>query len=593
MNPMHEKIDGELLDLIEGRLSPEERQRVHAWLAADPKLAHQVAGMVLDRQMLRSLPKTPAPPGLAEGVLSRLERGSLLTGFEQDVGAVRRRVWRVRLAIAASIAILAGGLGFVILEGVVTHKGPWGDWASAPQVAATGRPKVPDQFETLGGLASASHAEHDALLKAPTTESASDETRTAMDKAGQIPADGRIATATPPAVSVTPPTSPAAQPPDMLAKAGGGGRTAASVLDETKAPAEPPLASAGPTYAKSAGHFYKGSDSALALKDGSLQNREDRAALLESVRKSAGAHTPVVLTLAVRDAADADQVQALLASFAAPEAPRHHAEEQAGAGEKSGYADSKAGNDLANKSDSVGVGASGGANTYTGATTINKAKLPIQPEASVPTAANAPATTDQERVNVPSTGNTQQDGQNYTNANQARTLTGQLAMPMSRAQQIAQQDRYSRQHVTVGGLAGTSYHLRLTPQQFETLARSYNIRVNTPATAEKTLAKPTADDFAQGPSAKDAIAAATQPPAAAAANQPAASRVVAGLASERASSPMSNATEAPQNTRDINQAAVGNQKEISNEVQTIDCIINVVTSADTDAAKAAAPAQAK
>ena len=62
MNPMHEKIDGDLLALIEGKLSAEESERIRAWLAADPHLSEQVAGMILDREVLRVCPKRPLRP---------------------------------------------------------------------------------------------------------------------------------------------------------------------------------------------------------------------------------------------------------------------------------------------------------------------------------------------------------------------------------------------------------------------------------------------------------------------------------------------------------------------------------------------------
>ncbi len=156
MNPMHEKIDGDLLDLIEGKLSPEEAAQVRAWLVADPKLAEQVTGMVQDRQALRRAPKVTAPPGLAEGVLARLERGSLLTGFEQDLGASATNVWRMRLAIAALLAVMVGGFGYVVYEAVSTHKGPWNDWANS-KIAGNVDQKKAETVTEIGPLASAEH----------------------------------------------------------------------------------------------------------------------------------------------------------------------------------------------------------------------------------------------------------------------------------------------------------------------------------------------------------------------------------------------------------------------------------------------------
>jgi hypothetical protein len=604
---MHEKIDGDLLALIEGRLSAEETERVRAWLAADPKLAQQVAGMVRDREMLRRLPKASAPPGLAEGVLARLERGTLLMDFEQEAGAARRKIWQTRLAIAASIAVLAGGLGFVLVEGLITHQSPWRDWADKAQLAKNDETKLAEHAADLGPLAAAGRKDQliaKALPTASPTESMTEQMETRIAAGPPAPAIVPAAPLTrPPLAEATPPDAPhhsAAKGFHSIAKGGGGIPGAApdaSAKERAPVLAELPQEPAG--------------SQTLAQAGGKRQTGEDGWAQYSALRdKRAGADAPVVFTVAVRDAADADQLQRTLASFASAESVDRLA--SASTITVGGNARDGSGNGtLENQKTAAGNmqlkpgGGNGGSlngdNSYAGNTTVG-GNLGINSAATAGNATvNNSGTVLAERQNLQNnvqgnaTLNTQQSDD--LAQNRARSLTGQLAMPMSRAQQgVAQQSQAGGQGGYGYDVAGTSYHLRLTPQQIQLLSSNFQVQsvtLGAVANADRaeTGRRTSNEEYRQEYLAKADPAASPEPvapsaSASKAAHAPARHRHKSGkAASPAASAPMMNATQAPQNTADVNKAkAAAGPEGAGEDIQLVDCIINIVPATHANAA---------
>jgi hypothetical protein len=123
--------EADLLALVEGEALPRERAGVVAKaVAANPALARELEAMKRDREHLRALGDVKAPSGLMDSVEAALqpvfERQMLLGLAEGDNIHERPPVSMVvprrapllsgrRLAIAAGIALVAGGVAFTVL----------------------------------------------------------------------------------------------------------------------------------------------------------------------------------------------------------------------------------------------------------------------------------------------------------------------------------------------------------------------------------------------------------------------------------------------------------------------------------------------
>jgi hypothetical protein len=73
-----QEFEAEILDWIEGDLSPEREPALLAALAADPVLGRRVHAMRADREVLLRLPEERAPEALLSGVEDALERRMLM-----------------------------------------------------------------------------------------------------------------------------------------------------------------------------------------------------------------------------------------------------------------------------------------------------------------------------------------------------------------------------------------------------------------------------------------------------------------------------------------------------------------------------------
>jgi hypothetical protein len=142
--------DDDLLAYVEGKLPAAEAQQLREWLRDQPDLSDQIVGMMLDRQLIKALPKITAPPEFGEMVAQRIERDTLLTGVETELRDVRRHWWRSRALVAASLVLMFALFALVVASGLITHDNLWTRWAEGGsthggthvQVAALPKPSV-------------------------------------------------------------------------------------------------------------------------------------------------------------------------------------------------------------------------------------------------------------------------------------------------------------------------------------------------------------------------------------------------------------------------------------------------------------------
>jgi len=111
----------ELLDLVEGRMQPEQSNALRARLAGETGLSAQIEGMMADRAALRGLPEPALPEDFVRDIEPHLARPMLMQPpANARPGEFRRRMHKgertrrmVRMALAASVA-LAGAAGVYI-----------------------------------------------------------------------------------------------------------------------------------------------------------------------------------------------------------------------------------------------------------------------------------------------------------------------------------------------------------------------------------------------------------------------------------------------------------------------------------------------
>lgn len=108
--------ENDLLDLIEGRLPAERVEIVRAALMSDRELLARVEGMARDRRMLQeSAASDPrAPRGLSQESIARAEREALFGGGQPSQRPSRSRPVLVGLAMAAGVALVAGGVALTL-----------------------------------------------------------------------------------------------------------------------------------------------------------------------------------------------------------------------------------------------------------------------------------------------------------------------------------------------------------------------------------------------------------------------------------------------------------------------------------------------
>ncbi|HVX86461.1 MAG TPA: hypothetical protein VH253_16885 [Phycisphaerae bacterium] len=264
-----DNLDERIAAYLDGKLSPAEAARLEVYLAnTDPALATRVLGMAADRHAVRSLPRTRAPEDLAARVMEQVERTALLSGQDAFEEPPRRR-WRAGWALAAALALVIGGIGFVIKESVDARKesARWAN-AGAPGAGGAGPLAQAGAASTPGADTLESAAQHvDSLAAASKTGPAS--------SSGFAP---MIATAPPGAAGVVP---------------GGAAATQFAAARPSVLPAEPRAAPAasGPPAFKPVASAVEG---------------------LAELNPAARPGEPLVLTLAAQDPSDFERLRSQL-----------------------------------------------------------------------------------------------------------------------------------------------------------------------------------------------------------------------------------------------------------------------------------------
>lgn len=130
--------ENDLLDLIEGRLPAERVEIVRAALMGDRELLARVEGMVRDRRVLQeSAASDPrAPRGMTQESIARAERDALFGTGRPSRRTLRGRPVLVGLAMAAGVALVAGGVALTLSSmsrpGKIIHT-VYGNSGAAPQ----------------------------------------------------------------------------------------------------------------------------------------------------------------------------------------------------------------------------------------------------------------------------------------------------------------------------------------------------------------------------------------------------------------------------------------------------------------------------
>lgn len=187
MSQNQEIIESKLCAYIDGELDPEGRAEIERHLEANPQHRRLLESLRATRDLIRWLPREPAPPEVAETLSGQLER-SVLLNDEGD--SLRISPWP-RIMAAAAIILLTAGLGVAVYyvlprsqksAQLAFHSNSpdsTGDVVPAPTTAELARNDVSDTPE----------AEHGALrevdkMKAATPEDLRKEGRQVAAKGG-------------------------------------------------------------------------------------------------------------------------------------------------------------------------------------------------------------------------------------------------------------------------------------------------------------------------------------------------------------------------------------------------------------------------
>jgi len=113
MSPGDEKLGPELSAYLDGELGERDARRVEQALASDPGLRAELDALAAVRRLLGGVARASAPPGLAQRVILRTERATLLDGTSAET--VRSSGgWLGRLA-AAAVILVAVGVGVWVI----------------------------------------------------------------------------------------------------------------------------------------------------------------------------------------------------------------------------------------------------------------------------------------------------------------------------------------------------------------------------------------------------------------------------------------------------------------------------------------------
>ncbi|MCK4959533.1 MAG: hypothetical protein KAT00_09025 [Planctomycetes bacterium] len=131
-------IDELLSGYIDGQLSQRQHTEVKRLLQHDKEIAQELLRLKKQKQLLNSLPVTPAPQGLLDGIKSDLERSFILQEHQPDAGesaGVRHLFYRRALTTAAMLILPLMALGWVVYSIVM----PAGVITEAPVAGGAGQ----------------------------------------------------------------------------------------------------------------------------------------------------------------------------------------------------------------------------------------------------------------------------------------------------------------------------------------------------------------------------------------------------------------------------------------------------------------------
>jgi hypothetical protein len=253
----HEELQGRLLDLAYGELSPREAREVEAHAASCEACRAELARIQGTRRVMSALPVEPAPER-GERVLVAAAREA--AGRRRERGPVPRWLWRGALVALPVAAVLAVSVRIIDMrpkgrEGpdALLGDSPYAARVESPPAAAPPPAREHEARDAFGFATPPPPAPHPAERKIAA--------RPRSDEAAEANAMAAPAEATAPSPQPSPPlrggeggsgpapAAPSPQPDPLLRGEGGSGPAPAA---PRAAPAPPPSASADVGRARSA-----------------------------------------------------------------------------------------------------------------------------------------------------------------------------------------------------------------------------------------------------------------------------------------------------------------------------------------------------
>lgn len=187
-----EQIEAMLAAYIDDELTPDERAELERHLEANPSHRGLILELTGHRDLLRSLPREPAPEDLSEHLEGAIERDALLGGGDPltEFRTARTRRWWPQLLAAAAIFILAFGLAAIVFY-VLPPKHPTVAIVQPPEIESGLEATRDEREQRIAQRMKESVAEKDVTLAADaiaqfntTTPELGADARTLMEASG-------------------------------------------------------------------------------------------------------------------------------------------------------------------------------------------------------------------------------------------------------------------------------------------------------------------------------------------------------------------------------------------------------------------------
>lgn len=182
------KCPEQLSAFLDGQLPADQAEAVAAAIGKDPQLRREAQSLEATRELLRGVPREPAPPEMLDAILQRVERERLFAQpVHQAAPSPLRWLWR---AWAAAVVLLGAGLGIAIYHQIT--RPAWTDLhaPAAAQDGEEGRGRNADVVAALPQPAAAPAAQPPAEMPAAEPEPVAG--ALAMRR---LPSDGSLARA--------------------------------------------------------------------------------------------------------------------------------------------------------------------------------------------------------------------------------------------------------------------------------------------------------------------------------------------------------------------------------------------------------------